>query len=97
MNFTEDPSLESHNNDADQNSDISYSSSDDNSESDDCFRKGLRIRPWNQEKLNDVRNIELPKDASKYLASSVKVDGLVTKNTFSTYYRNQEKNFLVFF
>ena len=99
----EEPHSESSKNDADQNLDLSTSSSESNSdhESDDDYaysRKRPCIKPWNQEKLNDVvRNIGLSKDASEYLASSLKVDGLVTKDTSSTYYRHREKDFLTFF
>lgn len=75
--------------------------SNSDSESDDkCnySRKAPTNKPWNQNKLNDViRNIGLPKDAAEYLASSLKQDGLVTKETSSTYYRDREKDFLPFF
>ena len=101
MDIDEDPSLESNKNDDDQYSDLSTSSSESDSDSeseDDYSNKNVCIRPWNQKRLNDVvRNIGLPKDGAEYLASTLKADGLVTKDTSSTYYRNREKDFLPFY
>ena len=75
----------------------SFSDSYSDEDYDVCKRE-KPIRPWSQEKLNDVvRNMGLPKDGAEYLASQLKADGLVQKNVSSTYYRNRDKEFLHFF